>query len=75
MLGGTQLFNAETPYDVAEKLLSFLQLFYDSTVILSGVYYSTAPLMLHQTLKIARHLNVFENDTLLRQVVVHMKDE
>jgi hypothetical protein len=75
MLGGTQLFNAEMPYDVAEKLLSFLQLFYDSTVILSGVYYSTAPLMLHQILKIARHLNVFENDTLLRQVVVHMKDE
>jgi hypothetical protein len=60
---------------VAEKLLSFLQLFYDSTVILSGVYYPIAPLMLHQILKIARHLNAFENDTLLRQVVVHMKDK
>ena len=31
--------------------------------------------MLHQILKIARHLNAFENDTLLRQVVVHMKDK
>jgi hypothetical protein len=38
-------------------------------------YYPTAPLMLHQILKIARHLNAFENDTLLRQVVVHMKDK
>jgi hypothetical protein len=57
------------------ELLSFLQLFYDSTFILSGVYYPTAPLMLHQNLKITRHLNAFQNDALLRQVVVHMKDK
>jgi predicted ferric reductase len=39
------------------------------------VYYPTAPVMLHQILKIARHLNAFENDALLRQVIVHMKDK
>jgi hypothetical protein len=71
---GTPLLTNNHWY-VAEKLLSFLQLFYDSTVILSGVYYPTAPLMLHQILKIARHLNAFENDTLLIQAIVHMKDK
>jgi hypothetical protein len=58
---------------VAEKLLCFLQLFYDSTVALSGIYYPTSPLMLHHILKIARHLNAYENHELLRNVVVPMK--
>lgn len=62
-------------WTIGEKVLSFLQLFYDSTVALSGVYYPTSPLMLHQILKIARHLNNYENDELLRQAVVPMKDK
>jgi hypothetical protein len=62
-------------WNVAEKVISFLQLFYDCTVALSGVYYPTSPLMPHQILKIARHLNTYENDELLRQVVVPMKDK
>ncbi|WVZ90905.1 hypothetical protein U9M48_037159 [Paspalum notatum var. saurae] len=60
---------------VAEKILFFLELFYDSTVALSGVYYPTAPLMLHHILRIARHLNAYENDPLLRCAVVPMKDK
>jgi hypothetical protein len=55
---------------IAEKVLSFLELFYESTVALSGVYYPTATLMLHHILRIARHLNAFENDILLRCAVV-----
>jgi hypothetical protein len=31
--------------------------------------------MLHQIMNITRHLNAFENDALLRQVVAHMKDK
>ncbi|KAJ1278828.1 hypothetical protein BS78_04G108900 [Paspalum vaginatum] len=62
-------------WSIAEKVLTFLQLFYDSTVALSGVYYPTSPLMLHQILKIARHLNAYENDDLLRQAVVPMKNK
>ncbi|KAJ1259047.1 hypothetical protein BS78_10G123300 [Paspalum vaginatum] len=62
-------------WSIAEKMLIFLQLFYDSTVALSGVYYPTSPLILHQILKIARHLNAYENDDLLRQAVVPMKDK
>jgi hypothetical protein len=58
---------------VADKLLSFFQLFYDSIVALSGIYYPTSPLMLHHILKIARHLNAYENHELLRTVVVPMK--
>jgi hypothetical protein len=30
---------------MATKILAFLELFYDSTVALSGVYYPIAPLM------------------------------
>jgi hypothetical protein len=52
---------SENHWCIAEKMLAFLQLFYDSTVALYGVYYPTSPLMLHHILKIARHLNAFEN--------------
>jgi hypothetical protein len=52
---------SENHWWIAEKMLAFLQLFYDSTVALSGVYYPTSPLMLHHILKIAMHLNAFEN--------------
>jgi hypothetical protein len=58
---------------VAEKILQFLELFYDSTVALSGVYYPTSSLMLHHVLEIAAHLHEYENDELLRPVVVPMK--
>jgi hypothetical protein len=74
VVDGTPLLTNNHRY-VAEKLLFFLQLFYDSTVTLSGVYYPTAPLMLHQILRFGRHLSVFEKDALLRDVVVPMKDK
>ena len=60
---------------VGEKILEFLELFYDSTVALSGVYYPTSPLILHHIIEIASHLNAYENDNLLRNVVVPMKDK
>ena len=53
----------------AEKLLEFLELFYDSTVVLSGVYYPTSPLVLHHILKIASHLHACEKDRNLRAIV------
>jgi hypothetical protein len=58
---------------VAEKILSFLELFYESTLELSGVYYPTTPLMLHHLIDIASHLNQYENDPLLRSSVLPMK--
>jgi hypothetical protein len=66
---------ATNHWTIVEKVLSFLQLLYDSIIALSGVYYPTSPLVLHQILKIARHLNTYEKDELLRQVVVPTKDE
>ena len=71
---GTPLLT-DDHWTIAEKVLSFLELFYESTVALSGVYYPTATLMLHHILRIARHLNSFENDRLLRAAVVPMKDK
>jgi hypothetical protein len=58
---------------VAEHILQFLEQFYLSTVSLSGIYYPTAPLMMHVIIEIANHLNQFKNDSLLRDVIVPMK--
>jgi hypothetical protein len=58
---------------IADKVLSFLELFYDSIVAMSGIYYPTSPLMLHHILKIGRHLNAFESDHLLREAIIPMK--
>jgi hypothetical protein len=60
---------------VVEKLLEFLELFYDATVTLSGVYYPTSPLIMHNILDIIQHLNQYENDALLRHVVTPMKSK
>jgi hypothetical protein len=55
--------------------LTFLELFYNSTVALSVIYDPTSPLILHHIIQIAAHLNSYENDNLLRSVVVSMKDK
>ena len=44
-------------------------------IALSGVYYLTSPLILHHIFLIATHLNAYENDNLLRNVIVPMKDK
>jgi hypothetical protein len=48
-------------------------LFYESTLELSGVYYPTAPLMLHHLIDIASHLNQLKNDPLLRNSLLSME--
>jgi hypothetical protein len=53
----------------AEKVLKFLEIFYESAVALSGVYYPTSLLMLHHILDIAGYLQNFEHNSLLRIVV------
>jgi hypothetical protein len=58
---------------VAEHMLKFLGLFYLSTISLSGVYYPTSLLMMHDIIEIADHLTQFENDDRLREVVVPIK--
>jgi hypothetical protein len=65
----------EAHWYVAEKILEFLERFYDSTVVMSGVYYPTSPLMLHHILYINKHMNMYENDNFLRHIVVPMKDK
>ena len=58
-----------------KKNLEFLELFYDSTIVLFGVYYPTAPLMLHNLIEIAGQLKNYENDRMLRELVVPMKSK
>ena len=60
---------------IAEKVPKFLELFYDSTVALSGVYYPTSPLMIHYLVKIAIHLKNYANDSHIRPVVQPIIDK
>ena len=57
----------------AESVLCFLEQFYDSTVVLSGVYYPTSPLIMHHILEIAGHLNTYGNVQNIANVVGPMK--
>jgi hypothetical protein len=58
---------------VAEKILEFLELYYDSTVVMSGVYYPTSPLVLHYIMEITSHLKACERDVNLRPDVFPMQ--
>jgi len=53
--------------------MAFLELFYDCTVVLSDVYYPTAPLVLHHLLAIAKHLQEAEKDIGFRSIATPMK--
>jgi hypothetical protein len=60
---------------MAAKMLSFPELFYNSTMALSSVYYPTSPLMMHHLIRIARHLKNCESVRHFRDVVVPMIDK
>jgi hypothetical protein len=70
-----ELLLTEQHWAVAEKVFKFLELFYEATVALSGVYYPTSPLMLHYLIKLAIHLNDYANDVHLRDVVQPMQEK
>ena len=72
---GGQLFLTDEHWVMGEKVLKFLELFYDATVALSGVYYPTSPLMIHYLVKIAIHLKNYANDCHIRPVVQPMIDK
>ena len=72
---GSPFLLTDEHWAIAEKVLNFLELFYDSTVALSGVYYPTSPLMIHFLVKIAKHLKKYANDTHLRPVIQPMIDK
>jgi hypothetical protein len=69
---GSELLTAQHWY-IAEQIMVFLELFYDSTVVLSGVYYPTAPLVLHHILDIAEHLYKTERDQNFRMIAYPIK--
>ena len=69
---GSQLLFARH-WHVAEKILEFLEIFYESIVVLSDVYYPTSPLILHHLLDIASHLHASEKDQNPMSIVYPMK--
>jgi len=72
LINGEPLLS-EDHWTIAEKIMEFFGIFYDSTVALSGVYYPTSPLMLHHILEIAGHLHSREIDPLLLDILIPMK--
>ena len=74
-LEGGQLLLTDEHWAMAEKVLTFLELFYDFTVALSSVYYPTSPLMIHYLVKIAIHLKNYATDSHIRPVVQPMIDK
>jgi len=54
-------------------MLEFLEIFYDASVSLSGVYYPTSPLVMHNFIEIISHMNESEKDTDLFPIVYPMK--
>lgn len=65
----------EDDWVVGEKIFSFLEIFHKATVCLSGIYYPTSPMIVHNIVEIATHLKAFENDPILRDAVVAMKSK
>jgi hypothetical protein len=72
---GSPFWFTDDHSEMAEKMLKFLELFYESTVDLSGVYYPTSPLIIHHIVKIAIHLHQYQHDEHLRVVVQSMIDK
>ena len=68
-----QIFITDDDWQVAAVLLNFLETLHDATNVLSGVYYPTSPLMVHQLVNIASHLKDNENHELLRHAIIKMK--
>jgi hypothetical protein len=50
-----------------------LKFFYESTIVLSSVYYPTSPLVLHHLLEIVSHLHESKKDRNMFDVVYPMK--
>jgi hypothetical protein len=67
-VGGEPLLIDDHWY-VDEHMLKFLGIFYLSTILLFGVYYPTSPIFMYVIIEIVDHLNEFENDDKLREVV------
>jgi hypothetical protein len=58
---GSELLTRNHWY-VAEQIMVFLELFYDSTIVLSSVYYPISPFVLYHILYITEHLHNAEKD-------------
>jgi hypothetical protein len=68
----SELLTAQHWY-VAEQIIVFLKLFYDTSVVLSSIYYLTVPLVLHHILDIGEHLHNAERNQNFRMIAIPMK--
>ena len=60
-------------WHVTKIFVEFLKVFYDSTVILSGVFYPTSSLAIHHIVEMFELLNNYREDDILGPAVVAME--
>ena len=58
---------------MVEKMVDFLETFYDATVVLFGVYYPTSPLVFTQLILISLLFAEYRNDDLFQLIVARME--
>ena len=64
---------SDVDWFIAEKMVDFLETFYDATVVLSGVYYPTSPLVFTQLMLISSLFAEYRNDDLFQLIVARME--
>ena len=69
-MGYTEL--TELDWYIVEKFIQFLETFYDATVLLSGVYYPTAPLVILTLTEISQLFFACKDDNLFKEIVQFM---
>ena len=60
---------SDVDWFIAERMIYFLENFYDATVLLSGVYYPTSPLVFTQLMLISSLFCEYRNDNLFKLIV------
>lgn len=60
-------------WHIAKKYLEFLKVFYDSTLILFGVYYPTSPLAIHQVYEMTDLFYTYRDDDFFGETVKKME--
>ena len=64
---------SDVDWFIAERMIYFLETFYDATVLLSGVYYPTSPLVFTQLMLISSLFSEYRNDNLFKLIVEKME--
>ena len=70
-----QILIFDSDWQIAEYFFKFLEVFYNATELLSGVYYPTAHLALHQLFNISETFSYYRDTELFKNIVNLMENK